>query len=195
MKFFSIEKIPDYCDIAQNGAVVVFDTETTGLEDSDDVVQIAVVVLVGGKEVYSEAVYLKNQIPIDGTEAQKVNGITDALLAEKGKDPKEVLQGFLDRLNFWHGEVGDVLLVAHNLSFDYRMIANMLNKYDMPPIPVFVELCCTKEFVKALKLPKDILPGNHLRNCIKAFRLEAQNTHDAYDDTRACLELFKFLTN
>ena len=195
MNYFSVEKVSDYCDIAKNGTVVVFDTETTGLEDTDDVVQIAAVVLVGGKEVYSEAVYLKNQVPIDGTEAQKVNGITDALLAEKGNDPKEVLQGFLDRLHYWHGEVGRVLLVAHNLSFDFRMIANMLNKYGMPPIPDFVELCCTKEFVKALKLPKSILPGNHLRNCIKAFNLQAKNSHDAYDDTRACLELFKFLIN
>ena len=86
--------------MAKTGAVVVFDTETTGFEDYDDVVQIAAIVMVDGNEVYSEAVYLRNQVPIDGTEAQKVNGITDALLAEKGIDAKEALQAFLDRLYF-----------------------------------------------------------------------------------------------
>ena len=195
MSFFSIERVPAYFDIAKTGAVVVFDTETTGLEDFDDVVQIAAVVLVEGKEVYSESVYLTNQVPIDGTEAQKVNRITDALLAEKGQPPEEVLQCFLDRLHYWHEEVGKVLLVAHNLAFDFRMISNMLSRYGLPPIPDFVEGCCTRDFVKALGLPKTLLPNNRLCSCIETFKLPASNTHDALDDARACMELFKFLTN
>lgn len=195
MNFFSTDLVPTYCDIAKNGSVVVFDTETTGLTPADDVVEIAVVVMHHGNMVYSESVYLKNRVPIDGTVAQQVNHITDAKLAEKGKDPKEVLTCFLDRLDYWLKEDnGKVLLVAHNLSFDWGMISAMLAKYDLPPIPDKVIPCCTKEFVKALKLPKSILPGNHLRNCIKAFNLQGVNSHVALADTMACLELFKYLT-
>ena len=195
MTYFEEKQVPEYCEMAKTGAVVVFDTETTGLEDYDDVVQIAAIVMVDGKEVYSETVYLRNQVPIDGTEAQKVNGITDALLAEKGIDAKAALQAFLDRLYFWHGEKGKVLLVAHNLSFDYRMISNMLERHGLPMIPDFVIGCCTKEFVKALKVPKDILPNNRLCTCIDSLKLDGENRHDAWWDAKACMELFKFLTN
>ena len=194
MNFFDIKLVPEYCDMAKNGAVVVFDTETTGLEDYDDVVQIAAIVMVDGKEVYSEAVYLKNQVPINGTEAQKVNGITDELLAEKGIDAKKALWMFLDRLEFWNAEKGKVLLVAHNLSFDYRMISNMLDRYGLPPIPDFVIGCCTRDFVKALNVPKDILPNNRLCTCIEKLNLNGENRHDAWWDAKACMELFKFLT-
>lgn len=195
MTYFSVDKVPTYCDIAKNGTVIVFDTETTGLTPDDDVVEIAVVVMHHGNVVYSESVYLKNKVPIDGTEAQQVNHITDAMLAEKGKDQEDVLTCFLDRLNYWLKEDnGKVLLVAHNLSFDWVMISAMLEKNGLPKIPNGVIPCCTKEFVKALKLPKSILPGNHLRNCIKAFNLQGVNSHEAYADTMACLELFKYLT-
>lgn len=195
MKTFEERLIPTYCDFSKHGTVVVFDTETTGLEDSDDVVQIACVVTKDGVETISQAVYLKNQVPIDGTEAQTVNGLTDEFLRKNGLEPEGVLLNFLELLNKAIQENGKVLLVAHNLSFDLRMIQNMLKRYSLPLIPKGTVFCCTKEFVKSLKLPKEILPGNHLRNCIKAFNLNAQNTHDALDDTRACLELFKFLTD
>ena len=195
MKTFEEKLIPSYCDFAKNGTVVVFDTETTGLEDTDDVVQIAVIVTKCGEETISQSVYLKNQVPIDGTEAQEVNGLTDEFLRKEGLDPECVLLNFIGLLEKSIHEDGKVLLVAHNLAFDLRMIENMLKRYDLPSIPKGTIFCCTKEFVKSLKLPKTILSGNHLRNCIKAFNLNAQNTHDALDDTRACLELFKFLTD
>ena len=195
MKTFEERLVPTYCEFEKHGTVVVFDTETTGLEDSDDVVQIACVVMKDGKETIAQTVYLKNQVPIDGTEAQKVNGITDEFLRKEGLEPEGVLLNFLELLNNSIREEGKVLLVAHNLSFDLRMIENMLKRYNLPPIPKGTVYCCTKEFVKSLKLPKEILPGNHLQNCIKAFDLNAQNTHDALDDTRACFELFKFLAD
>ena len=195
MKTFEEKLIPTYCEFAKHGTVVVYDTETTGLEDTDDVVQIAAIVMKDGVESVSQAVYLKNRVPIDGTGAQAVNGLTDEFLRKEGLEPEGVLLNFLELLNKPIEEEGKVLLVAHNLSFDARMIENMLDRYGLPSIPAGTIGCCTKEFVKSLKLPKTILPGNHLRNCIKAFDLNAQNTHDAMDDTRACLELFKFLTD
>ena len=191
---FLLREVPRYCEFAKKGTVVVFDTETTGLTDADDVVQLAVVVLKDGKEHLSKAVLIKNKVPIDGTEAQAVNGLTDELLAKEGLDPKEVLDDFLALICSTIAAEGKVLLVAHNLSFDWRMIANMLKKHGCADLPDGVIPCCTKEFVKSLGLPKSVLPGNHLRNCIKAFNLPAQNSHDALDDAKACMELFRFLT-
>lgn len=192
--FFQTAHIPTYCDFAKNGTVVIFDTETTGFHDSDEVVQLAVVALKDGKEKFAKAVYLKNRNPIDGTEAQQVNGITDAILAEKGLEPTVVLNDFLALLKSTIEEEGTVLLVAHNLAFDWRMLANMLERYGCQSIPTGVVPCCTLEFVKSLCLPKTILPRNKLSSCIEAFNLPASNSHDALDDARACLELFRFLT-
>lgn len=195
MNFFDISRVPLYSDLADKGTVIVFDTETTGFSDNDDVVQLAVVAMRKRKELFSKAVYIKNQIPIDGTEAQKVNGITDELLRTSGLDPVDVLTDFIVLLEKTISEEGMVLLVAHNLSFDYRMIVNMMRKYGIAAdLPERAIGCCTKEFVKSLSLPKSILPGNKLRNCIRAFQLDGENSHDALDDAKACWELFNFLS-
>lgn len=192
---FLFGDVPTYCELSRKGTVVVFDTETTGFRDEDEVVQLAVVVLKDGKEHFSKAVYLRNTVSIDGTEAQTINGITDEVLRREGLDPKEVMDDFVALLGNTVHEEGRVLLVAHNLSFDWRMVSNMLKKYGCRDFPDGVIPCCTKEFVKSLCLPKSVLPGNHLRNCIATFNLQAKNSHDALDDARACAELFKFLTS
>lgn len=194
MKVFDIALVPTYFEFAKRGTVFFVDTETTGLEDTDDVVQLAVVEMKDGEVVDSQAKYLMNRTPINGTEAQKVNGLTDEFLAEKGLPPQEVLSGLLLRLNKTIQREGRVLLAAHNLAFDLRMLENMMKRYECGEIPNGTIGCCTRDFVKAVGLPKSILPGNHLRYCIKAFHLDADNSHDALDDTMACLHLFKFLT-
>lgn len=195
MNFFDIARVPLYSVLADKGTVIVFDTETTGFSDNDEVVQLAVVAMRERKELFSKAVYIKNQVPIDGTDAQKVNGITDELLRTSGIAPVDVLTDFLALIEQTISEEGMALLVAHNLSFDYRMIVNMMRKYGIADdLPERAMGCCTKEFVKSLSLPKSILPGNNLRNCITAFKLNAKNSHDALDDAKACWGLFNFLS-
>lgn len=196
MNLFDISNVPLYKRIADNGTVIAFDTETTGLTDKDDVVQLAIVEMRKRQEFISWEMYLKNQVTIDGTEAQKVNGITDKLLRVEGQNPADVLKDFLSLIKKPIEEDGGVLIVAHNLSFDYRMIVNMMKRYGVADdFPKDAIGCCTKEFVKALQLPRSILPNNRLCNCIKAFNLNAINSHDALDDAWACIELFKFLTS
>lgn len=194
-KFFQTGLVPTYCDIAKNGIVVVVDTETTGLSNHDDVVQLAVAVMVKGEEKLTKAFYIKNQVPLNGTEAQAVNGLTDEYLAEYGMDPKEVFQDFINMLKWYQSKELPVLLVAHNLSFDYRMISNMLERNGVEPIPSGILGCCTKSFVKALNMPQTFLPNDRLCSCVEAFNLKGENSHDALDDAKACLELFKLLTD
>ena len=194
MKTFELERLPEYRDLAKNGSVVVFDTETTGLSNDDEVVQLAVVKFHKGEEQFAKAVYLRNSVPVDGT-AAAVNGLTDAILREKGLDPKEVLEDFLVMLGETVLAEGKVLLVAHNLSFDMRMMNNMFRRYGLSGFPKKAIGCCTKEFVKALALPPEVLPSNHLRTCIEHLEIKGVNSHDALDDAKACAELFKFLVD
>lgn len=190
---FSYSKVPLYCELAQNGTVVVFDTETTGLTSEDDVVQLAYIVMNKGKVITEKSVYLKNQVPINGTQAQQVNGITDEYLATHGEEPDVVLMEFRDLLNSIIEQDKKVLLVAHNLAFDAKMLNIMFGRYGIEGFPKNTIGCCTKEFVKALRLPLSRLPNNKLCTCIEAFKLNASNTHEALADTHACAELFKFL--
>lgn len=199
---FSINNIPLYMEAAKNGCVVAFDTETTGLHNHDDIVQLAWVVMEKGELTRADFTYVQNRsVPIDGTEAEGVNGLTDAFLAVQGREPKEAYRKFRGLVDGLINRHGYIVLIAHNLPFDLRMLYNNIMRYDPKwSEPMFSSLraktigCDTKEFVKTLNLPKEILPGNHLRNCIDSFALDAKNSHDALDDTRACMELFKFLT-
>jgi DNA polymerase III epsilon subunit-like protein len=194
-KFFQTGLVPTYCDIAKNGIVVVVDTETTGLSNHDDVVQLAVVVMVKGEEKLLKEFYIRNQVPLNGTEAQTINGLTDEYLAEYGMDPKEVFQDFITMLKWYMSKGIPVMLVGHNLSFDYRMISNMLQRHGIEPIPHEIVMCCTKSFVKALNMPKTFMPNSRLCSCVEAFNLKGENSHDAMDDAKACMELLKLLTD
>lgn len=200
---FSLENIPFYIDAAKNGCVVAFDTETTGLHNHDDVVQLALVVMEKGKIVRRDYTYVQNlSVPLEGTEAQQVNKLSDAFLARDGREPHEVWTKFYAMLAELIQIHGKVLLVAHNLPFDLRMVQNNAIRYGIKPQYTLAALgvtgkligCDTKEFVRQLKLPKEVLPDCHLSNCVESFALDAANTHDALDDTIACLELFKHLT-
>lgn len=200
---FSVENLPLYMDVAKNGCVVAFDTETTGLHNHDDIVQLAWVVMEKGVVTRRDFTYIQNlSVPLNGTEAQQVNGLTDEMLARSGRHPKEVYGKFRFMLEELAGKYDgrNIVLVAHNLPFDLRMLYNNAIRYYPAAELMFSNMrkyavgCDTKEFVKSLNLPTSILPSNHLRNCISAFALDAKNSHDALDDTDACLQVFNYLT-
>ena len=98
---------------------VFLDTETTGIEESDEVIQLAYVVAKDGKKTPMNK-YYKPSVPIT-YKAMAVHHITPEKLEANnaGKlDMADVLMRGLEKINSL-----DTALVAHNAKFDIDMLA------------------------------------------------------------------------
>lgn len=159
--------------------VVVFDTETTGLNPLDnDIIQIAATEIENGVKGESFEVYLKTNKDVGPSE--KVHHISKATLDEKGLEQAEGLAEFLDFI----GE--DSFLVAHNLSFDISMLEVALNKYSDKKLSKKIELG------DSLTLSKLIHPkfkSYKLEFLLQELNLEGVNSHNAADDVDATVNL------
>lgn len=101
----------------QNFSFVCLDFETTGLEESAEIIEIGMVKVVDGEIVdrYEQLVQPHRPIPEHIT---LLTGISDEMVADKPYW-SEVQQTLLDF-------IGDHLLVAHNINFDRNMLENHL---------------------------------------------------------------------
>ena len=174
------ETIAQYGDYAQHGGVVVFDTETTGVSNEDEVCQIAAARYENGTLTQSLNEYLKISFPMP-PQAEEIHGISDAFLVANGLNPRVGLRKFFNLLR------GDVLVVAHNARFDKRMIGVMCEKCGVKNRLEEKFTCDTWPLAKA------VLPGlENYRLCtlVNSLGVEGENTHNAFDDVNACAGVF-----
>ncbi|RXK14407.1 DNA polymerase III subunit epsilon [Halarcobacter mediterraneus] len=106
---------------------VLFDTETTGNQEEDRVIQFgAMIVDQKGKiEAYDEFCYSDVEIKI---EAMEVHNITPGLIEGKPKATETTFYKRLEELNS-----NENFLIAHNISFDMGMIEKegFINSYQI----------------------------------------------------------------
>lgn len=106
---------------------VLFDTETTGAEEEDRVIQFGSMILnqKGNLEVFDEL--CSNPIPIK-LEAMEIHNITPNLLENK---PNAVDTNFYKRLEELNRS--ENFLIAHNINFDLEMIKKegFVNNYQL----------------------------------------------------------------
>lgn len=110
------EQIRDFCELKD---VVFLDTETTGLSDTDQVVEIAIVDLYGNILMNT---LVKPSVKM-GREAQKITGITRRELRSAPTWP----QVYDDYLIATEGKV----IIAYNAKFDKRIIQQTCKAYKM----------------------------------------------------------------
>jgi len=178
-----------------------FDTETTGLprnwqssasdlENWPRLVQIAWVLYENGVEASSRDFIIKPEgfsIPID---ASNIHGITTERAEREGASLQLVLNEFQDlvaRADF---------LVAHNISFDEKIVGAEFLRKNMPNDLVSKKTICTKEIStnfcaipsvhgrSGYKWPK--LSELHL----KLFGAELVDFHNALADVNAVVKCF-----
>ncbi len=183
--------------------VLVFDTETSGLPKERNasiysshlwphIIQLSYIIYCSDTNelitVQDDYINISDDIIIS-PESQKVHQISRETL-KKGKNIAEVLDSF----NNWSKQCD--LLVAHNISFDKKMlmVEGIRNKIKVDIHDTFctmknsIDLChIEKEFDngdKYLKYPSLSELHNHL------FDRIPQNTHNALIDILICMRCF-----
>jgi len=181
-QFFSPKYTSFFHHVITYKRIVVFDTETTGLDTSnDDIIQLAAVEIVEGKPGKSFECYFATDKDLSPT--QTIHNISNEHLANKAIDKKEGLSAFLDFVG------GDALL-AHNVMYDYTILnSNLLrvglDTVDQEANPLFCTLSLTRQLCK--------LPSYKLGNILNSLDIEGVNSHDAMDDTKATVNLALYL--
>lgn len=166
--------------------IVVFDTETTGIEfGKDRIIELGAVALENGAETDCMDVLVRlpegQRLPPFIVE---LTGITDAQLAAEGVDQREAAEAFCRLLE----GAERPLLVAYNAQFDLNFLYHFLRPYGR------VDVLRLPRFLDALTVYKDRRDYPHkLCNAIEAYHLEekAVNSHRAVDDARATVLLLE----
>ena len=168
--------------------IVVFDTETTGLNVfSDDIIEIAAIRIKGG-EVVGEPLdlYIETDKPILPLLGDKENPMY-AIYHEKMStgellSPSDALQRFL-------AYVGTSPILGHNANYDYNILDNNLQRYCKDTMQAHDIRC-----FDSLKLIRLLAPSLHsykLESLLETFQLAGVNSHQAIDDVKATVSLVR----
>jgi len=164
--------------------LVLFDTETTGLNFSrDEIIEFSAVVVEreGIVRQYDELVSLSpgGFVP---PKIQQLTGITDLDLLERGLPKTRVCRDIAELIE------GNSLLVAYNAHFDLSFLYYMLLRDGDPAI------LKGKDKLDLLTVYRDRRPFPHrLSNAIEAYGLSGQvvNSHRAIDDVIATVAIME----
>ena len=168
--------------------IVVFDTETTGLNVfQDDIIEIAAIRIKGG-EVVGEPLdlYIETDKPILPMLGDKENPMYaiyhEKMSAGELLSPSDALQRFL-------AYVGTSPILAHNANYDYNILDNNLQRYCKDTMQAHDIRC-----FDSLKLIRLLAPSLHsykLESLLETFQLAGVNSHQAIDDVKATISLVR----
>ncbi|MCR5444528.1 MAG: UvrD-helicase domain-containing protein [Bacteroidales bacterium] len=178
--------LQEFVKAYDNEELIIFDTETTGLDPrTDDIIQIAAIRVRGG-EIVGEPfnVLLETDRELPATVGGHPNPMLDIYRRGPRLKRAEGLRRFLD---YCRGHV----LVGHNVEYDYQILAHNLRR-SCPEVEL--EQLCPRRFdtLKYIRLVRPRLRHYRLGHLLEALHLEGQNSHQADDDILATLSLLRF---
>lgn len=162
---------------------VYFDTETTGLEVDDNIIQIAGVNIQSGENVGEIDVYCLSDKSVG--ESEKIHKISDQKLASSGRQFNEQFKAFQE---FSEAKT----LIAHNLEFDRRMMVSNISKHCSNKVEKFEKTPMLCSLNLARRLFPD-LKSHKLGGLLSEFLLDGVNSHNAIDDVRAGANFVEFV--
>jgi DNA polymerase III subunit epsilon len=166
--------------LLESKRTVIIDTETTGLSENDEIIQLTIIDLQG--KILLETL-LKPVQPIS-LEASEVHGITIEAVANSPT--------FCDLYTEITRLLYEQAVVAYNAAFDQRMLAQTCRKYGLPDINSSEWHCAMNKYSQYWSGQSET--NNRLQSLSSACRqqgIPVKGTHDATNDCLLTLQLIK----
>ena len=168
--------------------LVLFDTETTGLNFSrDEIIQFSAVVLERQEGTVSTVRQYDNLVTLSPggfvpPKIQQLTGITEMDILERGIAKEQLCRDIADMIG------GNTLLLAYNAHFDLSFLYYLLLRHGDPTI------LKDKDKLDLLTVYRDRRSFPHrLANAISAYGLSGKvvNSHSAIDDVIATVAVME----
>lgn len=163
--------------------VVVFDTETTGLDVfNDDIIQIAAIEIINGKIGQTFEVFIDTNK--DLTSSYKIHKISKDYLLNNSLSREDAFKLFFEF-------VSKDILIAHNVNYDLEILKSNIEKYNL-------NFKLEQFTVDSIDLAKRIFPNlvsYKLEYLLDYLKIEGVNSHNALDDVKATANLVLYLSN
>lgn len=163
----------------ESGSVIVFDSETTGLDPkTDEIVELAAYKILNGRVVEKFHRFIKPSRLVG--ESFYIHGFSDDYLEKNGQDAKLVLSDF-DRFS------ANSVLVGHNVRFDLEMVeANSYRQGISFKYQVYYDtLIIAKRFLQE--------SSYRLQDLADSLNLPHKPSHQAEADLAATWDLLNYL--
>lgn len=177
----------DFMDTWEQDEIVVFDTETTGLDVfEDDILQIAAVKVRHGQVVtgseFNIFIATNRHVPtkLGDIDNPVINEMSQNTLYEHGV----ALRKFM-------GYVGDGVLLGHNADYDYNILDNNLRRY-LPSENLREHHPKYFDTLKLIRLLEPGLKEYKLKYLLATLRLAGENAHLADADVNATVSLMNY---
>lgn len=190
----------EFCNSYNNKEIVLFDTETTGLDVfNDDIIQIAAVKMRNGEIVPDSE--LDIIIKMDGSKtipSTLHGGFANPMLEEYEKRSLGTLernQYFMESdeaFVFFIDYVGDAELLGHNINYDIHILENNI-KRRAKNVRLKKTICW--DTLKMARMLDPNLRKHTLESLLETYSLEGINSHNALDDIRATKSLADYCYN
>ena len=170
----------------EENTIVVFDTETTGLNVfEDDILQIAAVKMRGGEVVEGSAftVYIETGRPIP----LMLGDIPNPIIEER---KHHTLLSHADALRQFMEYADGCVLLGHNADYDYHILDFNLRRY-LPESDLQTSHPAYLDSLRLVRLLHPELREHKLKYLLTALGLEGTNSHLADDDVNATQNVVK----
>ncbi len=165
--------------------LVIFDTETTGLNVfENDVVQIAAIRVRQGKVVEELNLFLETEQEIPAMLGDIVNPLVEEYQHQPHVSQREGLQQFVEFAK-------DCAILGHNATYDYQIMEHNIKRY-APELSMKTWWPTYYDSLKLIRLLRPRLTSYKLKNLLVELDLEGQNSHLASDDIVATQSLVDF---
>ena len=184
----------EFCKSYSEGEIVLFDTETTGLDVfNDDIIQIAAIKMRNGQIVQGSELDIVIELSDgkcipetlhDGLKNPMVKEYHRRSLGANGDN--QYFMTAQQAFEYFVQYVGNAELLGHNVNYDVNILKNNIKRRTSGidfNVPVFWDT------LKMARILDPNLRKHSLESLLEIYRLEGVNSHNAMDDIRATKSL------